>query len=596
MKRPEHVSENSIAVLPFKNMSSDKENEYFSDGITEELINALTRVEGLSVIARSSAFTYKGQDIDPRRIGSDLGVTYILEGSVRKANDRVRVTAQLIKTSDCFHLFSEVYDRELKDIFEVQDDISNKIVRKFTDKTGFPGTKGSLVTSSTENTEAYELYLKGRFNLSKGSLEATRTAIILFEAALQKDRGFVLPYAGLAACYNFLGGSGFMNYREAFILAREYANKTIQIDDGVAETHLSLAKVGFWGDWDFETTGIHIKKAVQLSPGTSDIHGFNALFLMASGKLDEALIEGQLAAKLDPLSVEGKFRLGELYYRSERFVEAIEIFDEILSTHPYFNQASIFKAWSHLFLGDPETAAKLFSTIPISTDESMTFHGGLAFAWYKLMKYDRVLETLQQFKSEVNKGKKHWLNYHYALIFRALGEREKMFQHLERCLQEKSTPVLFIKVDPVWNQFRSDEEFIKLVEKSFNPEKGEQMVTIKSDTKEELSIDLNRLVFIEAQENYSRIVWREEKGIREKLLRVTLKHVADQLADDNIVRCHRSFIINTKARFTITGNSNGYHLKTKLTDDSIPISRSLGKEIVKRLRSYEKTGSPADLS
>jgi len=585
--KTEHSPENSIAVLPFKNMSSDRENEYFSDGITEELINALTRVEGLSVIARSSAFAYKGQDIDPRRIGSDLGVTYILEGSVRKSNEKVRVTAQLIKTSDCFHLFSEVYDRELKDIFEVQDDISNKIVRKFTDKTGLPATKRNLVTSSTDNTEAYELYLKGRFNLGKGSLEATRSAIILFEAALKKDRGFVLPYAGLAACYNFLGGSGLMNDKEAFTLAREYANRTNQIDDGLAETHLSLAKVSFWGDWDFESTGIHIKKAVQLSPGTSDIHGFNALFLMASGKLDEALIEAQLAAKLDPLSMEGRFRLGELFYRSERFVEAIEIFDEILSSNPFFNQASIFKAWSHLFLGDPESAANLFSNIPISPDESITFHGGLAYAWYKLMKYDRILETLKQFKSEVDKGKKHWLNYNYALIFRALGEREKMFQYLEKGLREKSTPVLFIKVDPVWSQFRSDPAFTGLVKNSFSAERGEKMVTIKSDTREEFTIDLNKLLFIEAQENYSRFVWKDEQGIREKLLRVTLKHVDDQLADAHTVRCHRSFIINTKAGFDITGNSNGYRLKSKLIKDTIPISRSLGKEIVNRLRSSE---------
>ncbi|MBE9518102.1 MAG: hypothetical protein IMY68_06000, partial [Bacteroidetes bacterium] len=171
------ASENSIAVLPFRNMSSDKENEFFCDGITEELINALTKVEGLNVIARSSAFTFKNQDIDPREVGNQLGVAFILEGSVRKSGSKVRVTAQLIKTSDCFHLFSEVYDRELKDIFEVQDDISNKIVQEFRDKVGIPESKRSLVTSSTENLEAYELYLKGRSNLSKGSLDATKAAI-----------------------------------------------------------------------------------------------------------------------------------------------------------------------------------------------------------------------------------------------------------------------------------------------------------------------------------------------------------------------------------------------------------------------------------
>jgi len=205
-------------------MSSDKENEYFCDGITEEIINALTKVEGLSVIARASAFAFKNQDIDPRKVGSQLGVAFILEGSVRKSGSKVRVTAQLIKTSDCFHLFSEVYDRELKDIFEVQDDISIKIVQEFTDKVGIPESIKVLVTSSTENIEAYELYLKGRFNLSKGSLEATKAAIQYFEAALRKDKDFALPLAGLASCYTFLGGSGLMEAGKAFKRAKEFAS------------------------------------------------------------------------------------------------------------------------------------------------------------------------------------------------------------------------------------------------------------------------------------------------------------------------------------------------------------------------------------
>ncbi|MCK4993233.1 MAG: hypothetical protein KAS29_22195, partial [Bacteroidales bacterium] len=275
------VSENSIAVLPFRNMSSDKENEFFCDGITEELINALTKVEGLNVIARSSAFTFKNQDVDPRMVGNQLGVAFILEGSVRKAGSKVRVTAQLIKTSDGFHLFSEVYDRELKDIFEVQDDISNKIVREFTNKVGIPESKRNLVTSSTENIEAYELYLKGRFNLSKGSLDATKAAIQFFEAALRKDKDFVLPLAGLASCYTFLGGSGLMEAGKAFEKAKEYASTSTLKDEGLAESHLSLAKSSFWHEWDFENTGISIKRAIQLSPGTSSIHGFNSLFLMA---------------------------------------------------------------------------------------------------------------------------------------------------------------------------------------------------------------------------------------------------------------------------------------------------------------------------
>jgi len=580
-------SEESIAVLPFRNLSSDKENEYFSDGITEELINALTKVEGLGVIARSSAFKFKNQDIDSREVGNQLKVAYILEGSVRKAGNNVRVSAQLIKSNDGFHIFSEVYDRELKDIFEVQDDISNKIVQKFRDKLGIQKAGKRLVTNSTENIDAYELYLKGRYNLSKGSLEATNAAIQYFEAAAKRDSKFVLPITGLAACYTFLGGSGLMPVSEAFEKAREYANMTNLLDERVAETHLALAKSAFWCDWDFESTGRSIKKAIQLNPGVSNIHGFNSLFLMASGKLNEALIETQLAIKLDPLSLKSKSRLGELYFRSGRYIEAIEIIDEILTENPYFNQATVFKAWSHLFLGEFGLAASIFSAIPITNDESITFYGGLAYAYYKLRQYDKVMECMQNFKSEVEKGNLHWLNYNYALIFRALGEKEKMFGYLQKCMEEKDTPLIFINVDPIWDEFRDDPKFIQLVEKTFDPGKKDRVVSIKTDTKEELEINLKNLIYIEAQENYSSVVWFEGDQVLEKLLRVTLKRIEEQIVSSDIVRCHRSYIINTKINFTILGNSNGYQLKSRLIANTIPISRSLGKEIVNKIKAEQ---------
>ena len=575
---------NSIAVLPFRNISSDKENEYFSDGITEEILNALTKIEGINVIARSSSFTYKNRDIDPREVGSQLGVAFILEGSVRKAGNNVRVTAQLIKTSDCFHLFSEVYNRELKDIFKVQDDIASKIVTKFTDKLNIEGSVNKLVTSSTKNIEAYDIYLKGRYNLSKGSLDATMTAIQYFEASLRKDKEFVLPLAGLAACYTFLGGSGLMEADEAFRKAKEYAITSNQIDKGLAETHLSLAQSSFWGDWDFENTGIYIKTAIGLSPGTSSIHGFNSLFLMATGKMEEAEIEAHLAAKLDPLSITGKFRLGELFYRSERFIEAVEIFEEILAENIYFKQASIFKGWCHLFLGDFEMAVSTFRNIPITSDESIIFYGGLAFAYNKKMKYDEVLKCFRDFSSEVSGGSLHWLNYNRTLMLRALGEKEKMYESLEICLAEKNTPLIFINVDPVWNEYREDPRFIELLKNAFDQEGKDQITRIKTDTKEEFVINLRNLVYVEAQENYSKIVWTDNKTIREKLLRVTLKLIEAQVVDHVIVRCHRSYIINTHVGFTVLGNSNGYQLKSDLIEHTIPISRSIGKEIVQKLK------------
>jgi adenylate cyclase len=580
----ESVTEDSIVVLPFRNMSSDRENEYFSDGITEEIINALTKVNGLSVIARTSAFAFKGKDIDLRDVGARLKVAYVLEGSVRKAGNKVRVTAKLVKAADGFHIFSEVYDRELQDIFEVQDDISDKIVQKFIEIIGIQKTEKHLTTSSTRNTDAYELYLKGRFNLSKGSLEAAKAAIQYFEAALNKDKNFILPLTGLAACYTFLGGSGLMSVTEAFNKAKDYAGKTNLLDENVAETHLAMANSSFWYDWDFNETYKSIKKAIQLSPGTSSIHGFNAVYLMATGNLEEALIEAQLATKLDPFSLKEKFHLGELYYRSGKYVEAIDTFGEILTENSFFKQASILKAWSHLFVGEIDMAIKIFKKIPLTSSSSITFYGGLAFAYNKLQQLDKVLDCLKEFKSALGSGYTHWLNYNYTLIFRALDETDKMFEYLEKCLKEKTTPLIFIQVDPVWNEFKNDPRFIELVERTFVPDKKDSMVIIQSDTRETLDMNLRQLVYVEAQENYSRFVWLDGDKISKKLLRVTLKNIEDQIVGSTIIRCHRSYIINANFPFIILGNSNGYRLKSKYFIETIPISRSLGKEIVTRLK------------
>lgn len=584
MEMNKGAAEDSIAVLPFRNLSSDTENEYFSDGVTEEIINALTKVDGLRVIARSSAFAFKGQGLDPREVGNRLNVAYILEGSVRKYGNKVRVGTQLIKASDGFNVFSEVYDEELKDIFQVQDHISSMIAKKFTENVGLPARSEKLVSAPTENMEAYELYLKGRYNFSKGSLEGTQAAIRYFEAASKKDRYFALPVAGLAACYTFLGGSGMMETDRAFEKAKEHANKAIHIDDQVAESHLALAKSAFWCDWDFELTGRIMKGAIQLAPGTSGIHGFHSTYLMASARLDEALIEAQLAAKLDPISLSSKFHLGELYYRSEKYVDAIDIFDAILAENPFFKQVSLFKAWSHLLLGDLDSAINIFQGIPITVEEKNTFYGGLAYAYYKKRQFDQVLDCMRLYQQEVEKGNLHWLNYNYALIFRALEEHEKMFKYLKKGLEEKNTPLLFLRVDPVWKEFRGNTEFTEMLEQSFDNRRKGNIVNIKSDTREALQINLKELLFVEAQENYSRIVYLDNNELKERLLRVTLKNIEKQVTHEDIVRCHRSYMINTRVPYKILGNSNGYHLRSGLFPDSIPISRSLGKELVARLR------------
>lgn len=442
-------SKNSIAILPFTNMSSDPENEYFSDGITEEIINSLVKIDDLQVTARTSTFAFKGKNEDVRTIGSQLGVHTILEGSIRKSGNRVRISAQLVNSSDGYHLWSDIFDRELEDIFEVQDEISQKIVEKLKEKLGEIPKEDYLADPPTENLEAYDIYLKGRFHLGKGSLEETKKAINLFETAINKDSKFVLAYSGLCACYTFFGGSRLMPSEEAFAKAKEYALMANEIDSNIAESHLALAYTSFWNDWDFESTFNFISKALYLSPGSADTHGFYSTFLLASSDLKGALNEAKVAIKLDPLSPSGNFRLAEYYYRSGKFKKAIEHFNLTLHKNPYFQQASILKAWSHLMNGEPDGALSIFNNIPVSSDSSITFLGAAAYAYSQKGDVEKVNDCLQNLEKENKSDNVHLINYSYSLIYRALKDSDRMFEYLKKSISEKVSTLVFIRVDPL---------------------------------------------------------------------------------------------------------------------------------------------------
>jgi len=257
-------SDKSIAVLPFVNMSADPENEYFSDGISEEILNALTHVDGIQVTARTSSFQFKGKNEDVRQIGAKLGVANVLEGTVRRAGKKVRINVQLINTTDGYHAWSEVYDRELEDIFEVQDEIATKIVTRLKENFAVNEKKENVVKSPTENIDAYNLYLKGRYYWNKSNPEDIRRAIDTFEEAIRLDPNFALPYCSLSYCYSFLGSSGILPPSEAYPKAKDYTLKAIELDPNHAESHLSLATIKFYHNWDFDGAEVSLNKAHDL--------------------------------------------------------------------------------------------------------------------------------------------------------------------------------------------------------------------------------------------------------------------------------------------------------------------------------------------
>ena len=292
----------SIVVLPFVNLSPDRENEFFADGITEEIINALAQIHELRVVARSSAFSFKGKHVDPRAVGQQLKVRRILEGSVRRAENRVRITAQLIDVESGYHLWSERYDRELKDIFEIQDEIARAIAERLR-ITFATKEEGPLVKAGTTNVEAYQLYAKGRAMLYRRG-GAIPTAVQCFEQAVAIDPGYALAWAGLADSYTTLGYYGLARPEASMPKGMQAAKRAVAIDDSLAEAHNSLAMAALMGVWDLPLAKREFLRAIELNPRYIQARDWYALFYLqlAAGKLEEGAEQAKLALVADPLS------------------------------------------------------------------------------------------------------------------------------------------------------------------------------------------------------------------------------------------------------------------------------------------------------
>ncbi|MCK4933011.1 MAG: protein kinase, partial [Candidatus Aminicenantes bacterium] len=315
----------SIAVLPFVNMSADPENEYFSDGLSEAIINSLTKIKGFKVVARTSAFSFKGKDVDIRDIGKQLDVNKVLEGSVQKAGNRLRITAQIINVSDGYHLWSERFDRKMDDVFAIQDEISLAIVDNLRLKL-LKGEKTKLVKRHTNDPDAYNFYLQGRYFYNKRTEEDMKRSVEYFERALEKDPKFALPYAGLADAYATIGFYHWLPYEEARSKTKEFALKGLEVDDSVGETHGAYANYILWFEWQWTEAEKEYKKAIQLSPSDVEARHMYAHLLESSGRFEEAIAEMGKALELEPLSIILNHCMGNILFFSGDCDGAIDLF------------------------------------------------------------------------------------------------------------------------------------------------------------------------------------------------------------------------------------------------------------------------------
>lgn len=454
----------SLAVLPIINESDDANVEYLSDGITESIINSVSKLPRLKVMARSTVFTYKGRNIDPRTTGKDLGVGAVLTGRMQKAGDKLTIKLELVSVDDGSQLWAGQYDTQVANVLSVQDEIAREITSKL--RLRLTGEEEQQLNKRyTENIEAYQLYLQGRYQLNKRTEDGFRKGIQYFDEAIEKDPRYALAYAGLADAYILLGAGDYavMAPRDAMLKGKEAAIKALTIDQGLAEAHTSLGFLNYIYDWDWVGAEQHYRRAIDLNPNYPTARHWYSLYLTAMLRTDEALIQAQRAKELDPLSLIINTDLGLVFYRARRFDEAIAQFRKTIETEPGFapahwnlGRALEQKGMFDEAISELEQAVKLSGRSPVYL-ASLGHAYGLSGQRQEAQKIVGELETM---------GSKKYVSPNLlAVVYVGMGDKDRAFEWLNKAHADRSDFMVVLQVDPALDGIRDDPRFAELVKK-----------------------------------------------------------------------------------------------------------------------------------
>jgi serine/threonine protein kinase/tetratricopeptide (TPR) repeat protein len=454
----DEVAIDSIAVLPFQNRSTETDTEYLSDGLTESLIYRLSQLPDLKVSPTTSVFRYKGKEIDPIKVGQELGVSAVLSGRIVQRGDNLTISAELLDVGNNRLLWGEQYERKLSELLATQREIAREIVEKL--KLKVSGEERLLAKHYTESNEAYQLYLKGRFYWNKRTAAALRKSIEYFNQAIEKDPGFALAYAGLADCYAVPANR--LPPREVMPKAKAAAMRALELDETLAEAHTSLARVYSAYDWNWTSAEKGFKRAIELNPNYATAHQFYGDYLEATGRPTEAIAEEKRALELDPLSLVINFELGMSFYYAHDFDQAIEQFQKTLELDQNFPLAREFLPASYEQKGMyAEAIAGFKDNTSRGVDESkisITRLGRVYALSGKKHEARAILDELKQLSAQ------HYLPADaIALVYAGLGEKDQAFAWLEKAYEERAFRMQFIKVEPKWDSLRSDPRFADLL-------------------------------------------------------------------------------------------------------------------------------------
>ncbi|MDQ3258445.1 MAG: tetratricopeptide repeat protein, partial [Acidobacteriota bacterium] len=453
----------SIAVMPFTNGSADPQAEYLSDGLTESLINSLSQLPDLRVMARSSVFRYKGQQTDLQTVGRDLKVQAVLVGRVAQLGDNLSVSAELVDTRDNRQIWGEQYNRKFSDVLAIQQDISHKISEKLRQRLTSEEQR-QLAKRGTQNPRAYEAYLKGHHLVNRRAWQSAEKSIEYLEQAVRIDPAYALAYADLAYAYSSLSSLGARPPREVMPKAREAVTKALEIDNTLAKAHVELAAIRLFYDWNWEEAERSYRHALELDPNSGHAHWSYASLLLYTKRFDEALAEMKRALELEPVSVVINRDVAKVLYFSRRYDEAIEQCRKTLELDPGFHTVYGYLGSAYeqkgqyaealaaqmeanaLRGGSPETVAALRGAAEA---------GGWRGYWQKRLEVAQELSK-QEYVSP----------YQIAGIYARLGEKEEALQWLEKAYEERHYQITRLNVDPRWDGLRKDVRFINLVRRA----------------------------------------------------------------------------------------------------------------------------------
>jgi TolB-like protein/DNA-binding winged helix-turn-helix (wHTH) protein/Tfp pilus assembly protein PilF len=454
----------SLVVLPFENLSTDKDQAYFADGMTDELIAHLAKIRSLRVISRTSSMEYKGTHKTLSQIARDLNVDSVVEGTVLRSGDRVRITAELVQVATDRHLWAETYESQLGDILTLQSHVASAIVNEIRVKLT-PEERVQLATTRPVSTQSYENYLKGRYYWNKRSQEGLTKAIDYFQLAVEQDPNYALAYAGLADCYSIIGSAivGTVPTAEVAPKARAAALKSLELDNTLAEAHTSLATVRFNYDWDWNAAANGFRRALELNPSYATAYQRNSLYLMSMGRTSESIAQMNRAHDLDPLSISTNFSLGWRLYMAREYDQAIEQLRNTIDMDPGF-------VLPHLVLGQAYEQKKALeqaiTELRRAADISQNSPPAIAALARTYAVSGRSTEARKLLDQLMEQSEKRYVSpFYVAIVYAGLGENDKAMSWLEKAYGDRSNAIIFLKVDPQLDTLRDIPRFHELQRK-----------------------------------------------------------------------------------------------------------------------------------